>query len=55
VQELRDVRNKWAHEKTFSSDDTYRAMDSMERLLDAVSAGDIAREIYQQKMEVMRL
>ncbi|MEX1027211.1 MAG: Swt1 family HEPN domain-containing protein [Candidatus Paceibacterota bacterium] len=55
VSELRDVRNKWAHEKTFSSDDTYRAMDSMERLLEAVSAGDIALAINQQKMEIMRL
>ena len=55
VQELRGVRNKWAHEKTFSSDDTYRAMDSMERLLEAVSAGDVALTINQQKMEVMRL
>ena len=55
VSELRDVRNRWAHEKTFSSDDTYRAMDSMERLLEAVSAGDVALAINQQKMEVMRL
>lgn len=55
VQELRDVRNKWAHEKSFSSDDTYRAMDSMGRLLEAVSAGDVALEVNQQKMEVMRL
>jgi predicted AAA+ superfamily ATPase len=55
VQELRDVRNKWAHEKTFSSDDTYRAMDSMERLLQAIAAGEVAMAINQQKMEVMRL
>ena len=55
VSELRDVRNKWAHEKSFSSDDTYRAMDSMERLLEAVSAGEVGVEINQQKMEVMRL
>jgi hypothetical protein len=25
VSELRDVRNKWAHHRTFSTDDTYRA------------------------------
>jgi len=55
VSELRDVRNNWAHEKTFSSDDTYRAMDSMERLLEAISAGEVALQINQQKMEVMRL
>ncbi len=27
VSELRDHRNKWAHQETFSSDDTYRALD----------------------------
>ena len=25
VSELRDVRNKWAHQESFSSDDAYRA------------------------------
>jgi len=55
VSELRDVRNKYAHEKSFSSDDTYRALDSMERLLGAVAAGEIALRINQQKMEIMRL
>jgi len=38
VQELRDCRNKWAHQEPFSSDDTDRALDSMARLLTAVSA-----------------
>ena len=28
VSELRDHRNKWAHQETFSSDDAYRALDS---------------------------
>ncbi|MEQ8786520.1 MAG: Swt1 family HEPN domain-containing protein [Pirellulaceae bacterium] len=55
VSELRGVRNNFAHEKSFSSDDAYRAMDSMERLLEAVAAGEIALRINQQKMEVMRL
>jgi hypothetical protein len=38
VSELREVRNKWAHQEAFSSDDTYRALDSAARLLTAVSA-----------------
>ena len=38
VSEIRDWRNKWAHQQPFSSDDTDRALDSMERLLTAVSA-----------------
>ena len=29
LQELRDCRNKWAHQQTFSGDDAYRALDSM--------------------------
>ena len=28
VSELREVRNKWAHQETFSTDDAYRALDS---------------------------
>ena len=35
VFELSDVRNTWAHQGAFSSDDTVRALDSMERVLDA--------------------
>src|SRR5262249_51880489 len=38
VSELRDQRNKWAHQQTFSSDDAYRVLDSAGRLLTAVSA-----------------
>jgi len=38
VSELREVRNRWAHQKPFSSDDTDRALDSAQRLLTSVSA-----------------
>src|ERR1700719_70734 len=38
LSELRDHRNKWAHQETFSSDDAYRALDSAGPLLTAVSA-----------------
>ena len=37
VSELREWRNKWAHQERFSSDDADRALDSAERLLTAVS------------------
>src|SRR5438445_530583 len=40
VSELRDVRNRWAHQDAFSGDDAYRALDSVHRLLLAVSAAD---------------
>ena len=50
VSELRDVRNRWAHQKPFSSDDAYRALDSAGRLLTAVSAPQ-AEELEKIKME----
>jgi len=54
VQELRDWRNKWAHQEPFSSDDADRALDSMARLLSAVSASQ-ADEVTKIKMELRRL
>src|SRR6202521_3082889 len=54
VQELRDCRNKWAHQEPFSSDDADRALDSMARLLTAVSAPE-ADEVGKMKMELRRL
>lgn len=54
VSELRDVRNRWAHQDPFSTDDTYRALDSAARLLTAVSAPQ-ADEIEKMKMELLRL
>jgi predicted AAA+ superfamily ATPase len=54
VSELRDVRNRWAHQNPFSGDDTDRALDSMARLLTAVSAPQ-ADEIGKMKMELRRL
>jgi predicted AAA+ superfamily ATPase len=54
LSELRDHRNKWAHQQTFSGDDAYRALDSAGRLLTAVSAPQ-ADEIEKAKMELLRL
>jgi predicted AAA+ superfamily ATPase len=54
VSELRDWRNKWAHQQPFSSDDAYRVLDSAERLLTAVSAPE-AQEANKLKQELLRL
>jgi predicted AAA+ superfamily ATPase len=54
VQELRDVRNKWAHQDPFSSRDAERALDSMSRLLTAVSANESA-EVDRMMNELRRL
>jgi len=54
VSELRDVRNRWAHQEPFSTDDAYRALDSTGRLLTAVSAPQ-SDEIEKMKMELLRV
>ena len=54
VSELRDIRNKWAHQEPFSSDDAYRALDSAGRLLAAVSAPQAA-DVEKMKMELLRV
>ncbi|MFZ4664286.1 MAG: Swt1 family HEPN domain-containing protein, partial [Caldilineaceae bacterium] len=54
VSELREVRNKWAHQETFSTDNAYRALDSTARLLNAISAPQ-ADEIEKLKMELLRV
>jgi predicted AAA+ superfamily ATPase len=54
VSELRNVRDRWAHQENFSSDDTDRALDSIERLLTAVSATQ-AEEVRRMKLELRRL
>lgn len=54
VSELRDVRNRWAHQNPFTGDDAYRALDSAARLLTAVSAPQ-ASEVEKMKMELLRV
>ncbi len=54
VSELREHRNNWAHQATFSSDDTYRILDSAGRLLAAVSAAE-AEEVGRMKNELLRI
>jgi predicted AAA+ superfamily ATPase len=54
VSELRDIRNKWAHQTPFSTDDAYRALDSAARLLTAISSPE-ADTIEKMKMELLRV
>ena len=55
VSELLEFRHKWAHEHPFSSDDTLRALDSMQRLLQAISAAGPAGEVEVIKTELQRV
>ena len=54
VSEIRDWRNKWAHQEPFSSDDAYRALDSVGRLLTSVSAPQ-SDDVDKMKMELLRV
>lgn len=54
VGELKDFRNEWAHMKQFSSDDTYRMLDTAERLLQAFSAAEHVSQIQAMKKDHQR-
>jgi predicted AAA+ superfamily ATPase len=54
VEELRNTRNDWAHQKPCSTDDSYRALDSIHRLLTAISA-EQAAEVERSKQELLRV
>ena len=53
VNEIIDIRNRWAHKEAFSGDDADRALDSVGRLLTAVSATE-ADEVNKMKLELRR-
>ncbi|QKS13981.1 DUF4011 domain-containing protein [Curtobacterium sp. Csp1] len=42
--ELREMRNRWAHNAEFDDADTYRALDSVYRLLDLIGASEQAEQ-----------
>ena len=54
VGELADIRNRWAHSEVFTSDQTLRALDTAQLLLNAVSAGEQAVEVDRMRQELLR-
>jgi predicted AAA+ superfamily ATPase len=54
ISELREARNRWAHQETFSGDDTERTLDNCYRLLSSISAPQ-AQEVRRQYDELRRL
>lgn len=54
VGELLDVRNRLSHNETFTYDDAERALDSMRRLMDAISAGEISAELGKMRDTILR-
>jgi len=55
ASELREVRNSWAHSKKFDNDDTYRILDTMERLLTATGSPIEAEQVRQMRQDHQRL
>jgi predicted AAA+ superfamily ATPase len=54
ASELRDVGNRWGHGEGFSADDTYRALDTMERLLTAADATAEADEVRRLRRDAQQ-
>lgn len=54
VSELLDVRNKLSHNETFTYDDAERALDSMRRLMESISAGEVADQLGKMRDTILR-
>ena len=54
VGELLEVRNRVSHNDTFTYDDAERALDSMRRLMEAISAGEVAAELGKMRDTILR-
>jgi hypothetical protein len=54
VSELLDVRNKLSHNEAFTYDDAERALDTMRRLLESVSAKETAEKISASRDTILR-
>ncbi len=54
VSELLEVRNKLSHNENFTYDDAERALDTMRRLLESVSAKDVAEKISAARDTILR-
>lgn len=55
ASELREVRNRWAHNGTFTDDDAYRALDTAERLLKGIGQGAAAAEVARIRLNLRRV
>ena len=52
ASELRDTGNRWAHNEAFSAEDTYRALDTIERLLTAIGAAEQASHVRRIRTDL---
>lgn len=54
VSELREFRNRWAHQTSFTDDDAYRVLDSVQRLLNACDAARCGLQVEEHKLDLLR-
>ena len=54
VNELGDIRNKLSHNENFSYDDAERALDTMRRLMEAISAGETSEQLSKMRDTILR-
>jgi uncharacterized protein len=52
VSELREVRNSWAHQRAFSAEDAFRALDTIARLL-AMTGGKGQEQLKKLSQELL--
>ena len=55
ASELREIRNTWAHNGTFTDDDAYRALDTGERLLKLIGASEEAERVRAIRLNLRRV
>ncbi len=55
ASELREARNNWAHNKSFTDDDAYRALDTAQRLLTAINAPTEADQVGKIRTNLRRV
>ncbi|WP_291178864.1 Swt1 family HEPN domain-containing protein [Gimesia sp.] len=53
VGELREYRNRWAHQSLISTDDTLRILDTAARLLQATGATQEARQLQRERDQLL--
>jgi predicted AAA+ superfamily ATPase len=54
INELVDVRNKLSHNENFTYDDAERALDTMRRLMEAISAGETTEQLSKMRDTILR-
>ncbi len=52
VSELREIRNRWAHQQSFEFDDAFRVLDSVQRLLTAIDASNVGA-VKREKSDLL--